>query len=55
MENQQLAFSSQQCTSTPVGFGQGFLSRETLENQTCSPILAAADFYLFPPLQSAMK
>jgi len=26
-----------------------------LENQTCFPDVAAADFYLFPPLKSALK
>jgi hypothetical protein len=28
MENQQLVSPSQQCTSTPVGFGQGRFSKE---------------------------
>jgi len=28
MENQQLVSLSRQCSSTPVGFGHGFLSKE---------------------------
>jgi hypothetical protein len=27
MENKKFVFSLQQCSSTPVGFGQGFLSK----------------------------
>jgi hypothetical protein len=39
MENQQLVSPSQQCFSTPVGFGQGFLSKEQSDNTGESPIL----------------
>jgi len=49
MENQQLGSFSRQCSSTPVGFVQGFLSEEPCDNTAASPIhLAAADFCLFP-------
>jgi len=32
MENQQLVSPSRQCSSTPVGFSQGFLSKEQRDN-----------------------
>jgi len=37
MENQQLVSPSRQCSSTPIGFGQGFLSREQRDNTGASP------------------
>jgi hypothetical protein len=58
MEKQQLISFSLQCFSTPVGFGQRFLSREQSDNSRVSPYspdLAPADFYLFPPLKLALK
>jgi hypothetical protein len=58
MENQKLVSTSRQCSSTPVGFGQGFLSKEQCDNTGAppySPDLAAADFYLFPGMKSALK
>ena len=58
MENQQLASPLQQCSSTPVGFGQGFLNKEQYDNIGASPYsldLASSDFYLIPQLKSAMK
>ena len=39
MENQQLVSPSRQCTSTPVGFGRGFLTKEQCDNTGASPIL----------------
>jgi hypothetical protein len=58
MENQQLVSPSQQCSSTPVGFGQGFRSKKkkvkTLEHPH-SPDLAPAEFNLFPRLKSSLK
>ena len=48
MENQQLVSPSRQCSITPVGFGQGFLSSDITD-------LAPVDFYLFPRLKSALK
>ena len=57
-KNQQLVSPSQQCSSTPVGCGQEFLSKEQCNNTAASPFspyLASADFYLFPPLISALK
>jgi hypothetical protein len=58
MENQQLDSPSRQCSSTPVGFGQGFLSKEQRDNTAASPYspdLATADLYLFPGLKSALE
>jgi len=58
MENQQFVSPTLQCSSTPVGYGQGFLSKSsvtTLENPPYSPHLAAADSYLLPSLKSALK
>jgi len=58
MENQQLASLWQQCSNTPVGFGQGFLSKEKCDNTETSPILsnlAPANFYPFPRLEVAMN
>jgi hypothetical protein len=49
-----LIFPSRQCSNTPVGFGKQFLSKDymtTLEH----PHQAAANFYLFPRLKSALK
>jgi hypothetical protein len=48
IENQQLVSSSRKCSSTPVGFGQGFLCSDIID-------LAPADFYLLPRLKSALK
>ena len=36
MENQRLVSSSWQCSSTPVGFGQGFLRKERCTNTAAS-------------------
>jgi hypothetical protein len=51
-------FPSRQCSSTPLAFGQGFLSKEQSDNNAAppySPDLAPADFYLFRRLKSALK
>jgi hypothetical protein len=37
MENLQLVSRSQQCSSTPVGFGQVFLIKEQRDNIGASP------------------
>jgi hypothetical protein len=55
MENKQLISPSQQCSSTPVNFGEGFVNKEQCDNTGASLDLAAADFYLFPRLISALK
>jgi hypothetical protein len=58
MQNQQLIAPSRQCSSTPVDFGQRFLTKEQCDNTGASPILpdlAAADLYLFARLKSAVK
>jgi len=33
-------YTSQQCSSTPVGFGQGFLIKEQCDETGASPILS---------------
>jgi hypothetical protein len=58
IENQQLVSPSRQCSSTPVSFGHGFLSKEQCDNidiPPYSPDLAPADFHLLPLLKSASK
>jgi hypothetical protein len=58
MENQQLVSPSRQCSSTQVGLGQGFLSKEQCHKTAASPHspdLAKADIYLLPRLKSALK
>jgi hypothetical protein len=40
MNNQQLVSRSGQCSSTPVGFGQGFLNKEQSDNTGESAILS---------------
>jgi hypothetical protein len=59
MENKQLISPSRQCSSIPVGFGQGFFSAKnyvtTLKHHPYSPGLTPTDFYLFPRLKSALK
>jgi hypothetical protein len=37
MGNQQFISPSRQCSSTQVGFGQGFLSKEQHDNKETSP------------------
>jgi len=58
MENQQLVSPSRQCSSTPVGFGHRFLSKEQsaitgAHLHTTDP--APANFYLFPLQKSELK
>jgi hypothetical protein len=55
MENKQLVSPSRQCSSTPIGFDQAFLSKEQCYNNRASPDLAAVNFYLFPILKSALE
>jgi len=58
MENQKLVSLSRQCSSTPVGFGHRFLSKEqhaTQGHPTYSSGLAPADVYLLPGLKSTLK
>jgi len=55
MENQGAVSPLQQCSSTAVGFGPRFLSKQQCDNTGASPCLASADFYLFPRLKSALK
>jgi hypothetical protein len=53
-----VGFSFTTISSTPVGFGQLFLSREQcdkLEYLPHSPDLSPADFYLFPRLITTFK
>jgi len=59
MENQQLVSPSRQCSSTPIGFGQGFfLTKKNvtkLDYPPYSPDLDPATFHLFSRLKSAFK
>jgi hypothetical protein len=63
IENQQLVSHSWQCSKTPVGFGQRFLSNERCDNFGTPPPrsppylpgLAPDDFYLLPQLKSELK
>ena len=48
-------YPSLQCSTTPVGFGQGLISKEQCDNTGASPNLAPADFYPFPRLKSTVK
>jgi hypothetical protein len=40
MKNQQVILPSQECSSTLVGFGQGFLIKEQYDNTGASSILS---------------
>jgi hypothetical protein len=58
MQNQQLVSTSRQCSSSPVCFGSGFLSKDECNSTGASPILpdlAPAEFYLLLRLKSASK
>jgi transposase len=58
MEKHILIFPSRQCSSIPVGFGQGIKKKKKYDNTGTppySPDLAPADFYLFPRLKLALK
>jgi len=52
MKNQQLVSPSRQCSSTMVGFGQGFLSKEQYDNTAASPILSWTGSSWFLPVPS---
>jgi hypothetical protein len=57
MREQYLVSPSRQCSSIPVGVGQGFISKKQCDNIGASPTLpelASTDFYLFPRL-TALK
>ena len=50
MENQQLVSPSRQCSSTPVGSGHGFLSKEQCDNTGESSILSSPGCSWFLPV-----
>jgi len=52
MENQQFVSPSRQCSSTPVAFCQGCLSKEQFDNTGASPILSWAGCSWFLPVPS---
>jgi hypothetical protein len=57
MENQLLVSPSRQCSSTPVGYVQGFLSkaqRYNTERPTNSPDLALTDFHILSCMKAAI-
>jgi len=57
MDNRQFVSPWWQCSSTPVGFGQGFLTKERRDNTGASPMPLpdSSWFYLFPRLKSELK
>jgi len=58
MEKQQLVSLSWQCSSTPVSFGQGFLSKEQCDSPGASPTLSwpGSSWFLPVPLnEKSMK
>jgi len=58
MENQKLVSPSRLCSSTPVGFGLEFLSKEQCDNTRASSYsadLAPDDINPFPGLKSSLK
>ena len=48
--NQQFVSLSRQCSSTTIGFGQGFPSKEKCDNTGASPILSLPVYSLFLPV-----
>jgi hypothetical protein len=44
-ENDEIVFRSRQCSSTPVGFGEEFLSKDYMKKLE-HPHLATDNFYL---------
>ena len=52
IENQELVSSSLQCTSTPVGFGQGIFKKELCDNNGASPIPYRRGFSWLSPVPS---
>ena len=57
-ENQQMFSPSQQCSSTLVGLGEGFLSKERCDNIEASPTLfwpGSSQFLSGSSLKSALK
>jgi hypothetical protein len=52
MENQKPVSPSWQCSSTPVGFGQGSVSKEQYDNTGASPILSSLGSSWFLPVPS---
>ena len=48
--NQQFVSLSHQCSSTTIGFGQGFPSKEQCDNTGASPILSLPVYSLFLPV-----
>ena len=52
MENQQLVSNSRQCSITPVGFGEGFLSKVQRGNTAVSLIRPCSAFSWFLPVPS---
>ena len=55
MENQHFVSPSRHCSSRPVGFGEGFISKEQCDNAEASPWPGSSCCHLFPRLKSALK
>jgi len=50
MENKYMLSFPWQCSSTPVGFGQGFLTKEQCDNTGASPLLSRPGSSWFLPV-----
>ena len=58
MKNKNVVCLSRECSSTPVGYGQEFLSKEKCDNTVSppySPDLHPVDFCLYFRIKSALK
>jgi len=57
MNNQQLVPPSRQCSTTPVGFCQGFLNNELCDHEypPHSPNLASIDFLPVPATEMSIE
>jgi len=55
MENQELVSPSRQCSSTPDGYGQGFLRTERCDNTGAFSDLSTSDFLPIPSSQMSTE
>jgi len=58
IREKQLFFSSRECSSTPAGFGKGFLSKEQCDITVALPIISSpgsSRFLTFPRMKSALQ
>jgi len=55
MEDQQLVSPSRQCSSTPVGFDQAFLSKEQCDNTGANPGPGSSRFLAVPSTEFSIE